>query len=141
MTCGLCNKIRRLAPKLGMRGLSRNLLPSKYILRVPDSDDSLKPYQIRHVVALLKFMKEHHENILVQEVFACIEGEMSREDGFIAMEYIDEKSLNQMWSSYSDEEKDEVSRNVAELLLDMCKIWLEQLGAEFVLGSTVEVAI
>jgi aminoglycoside phosphotransferase (APT) family kinase protein len=117
---------------------STEALPSsKFVLREP-SEDALLPHQIENEVAFLTYIGKNHPSILVPRIYAY---ETRSDTPFIAMEYIEGTSLNEVWMTYTESEKVEMAKDVAAIIVDLAEITFNGIGGltlSHTLGPTVE---
>lgn len=89
---------------------------TKVIIRV-SNEDSLKPHQTRNEVGWLRYIKENHPDIPVPEVYAYSDLAKPGNQPFIAEEYVDGRSLCDVWNEYSEDEKNVVADKIARLVV------------------------
>lgn len=119
---------------------SAQLLKQSFVLRVPNSD-SLQPHQIRNEVGWLQYMAKHCTEIPVPRVYAYCDGAINDAHPFIALEYIEAISLSEAWKSYNEEEKVDVARKVAGIVVRLGEMRFDGIGgmqADGTMGPTVE---
>ena len=111
-----------------------------FVLRVPNAD-SLQPHQTRNEVGWLAYMAQHCPEIPVPTIFDYSDGSSGDGLAFIAEQYIGAKSLSDVWSTYTNLEKGEVARKVAELVVRLAEMRFDAIGGmtqDGTLGPTVE---
>lgn len=111
-----------------------------FVLRVPN-EDSLKPHQIQNEVGWLAYMAKHCPEIPVPVVYEYSDGSNDSDSPFIAEQYMDAESLCVAWKTYTESEKDEVARKLAELVVRLGDLRFEAIGGmtpDGSLGPTVE---
>ena len=111
-----------------------------FVLRVPN-DDSLKPHQIQNEVGWLAYVAKKCPEIPVPVVYDYSDGSSGNDTAFIAEQYVEAKSLSNAWSAYTQSEKEEVARKVAELIVGMGELRFDAIGGmtpDGTVGPTVE---
>ncbi|KAK3058567.1 hypothetical protein LTR09_000131 [Extremus antarcticus] len=114
-------------------------LPS-FVLRVPN-EDSLKPNQIQNEVGWLRYLKTHCPDIPVPAVYDYSDGILPDEQPFIAQQYVPFPALSDVWQTYTDNEKHEVARKIAELTIHLGEQRFDAIAGmmpDGSLGPTVE---
>ncbi|OJJ87362.1 phosphotransferase family protein [Aspergillus glaucus CBS 516.65] len=92
---------------------------NKFILRISREVASLQPYQIRHEVACLHFLKENVPQIPVPKVYAWDDGTSNSGPAFIAQEFIKGQKLSVVWPDLTEEQKTVISREIASVIVDL----------------------
>ena len=111
-----------------------------FVLRMPNSD-SLKPHQVRNEVGWLKYMAKNYHYIPVPQLYAYSDGALENEEAFVAEEFIEGAPLSETWKSYSEPEKDEVARKIAEIVVKLGEVRFDAICGiqpDGTLGPTVE---
>ena len=112
----------------------------RYVFRKP-KEDALLPDQIRNEVACLTFVRRNLRNVPVPKVYShSLEGSSSATP-FIAEEYIEGECLSSVWSSYQESTKLAVSRQIAEIVVELGETTFDGIGGlmlDHTLGPTVE---
>lgn len=114
--------------------------PRKFVLRIP-GEDCLMPYQLLNEVSCLQFVEKHLPNIPAPKVFAFDAGVSLIGVPFIAEEFLNGIRLDEAWWGYSDEDKDTVSRRLAQIIVDMGETCFPGIGGltlQHSLGPTIE---
>lgn len=84
-------------------------------------------------------MAEFHPSIPVPKVYAYDTGEFGQP--FIAMEYVSGEPLSSAWSSFTEPEKWDLARSIADVILDLGEITFDRIGGltlGYKIGPTVE---
>ncbi|KDR81324.1 hypothetical protein GALMADRAFT_91910 [Galerina marginata CBS 339.88] len=110
-----------------------------FALRLPKGD-ALLPYQVMNEVNCILMISSRCLDIPVPEVYAF---SSDMPDSFIAQEYIDGVSLSSSWNGYTEDEKRQVAKQIADIIVSMGEIRFDQIGsfagdAGALLGPTVE---
>lgn len=117
---------------------------NKFILRIPRQVASLQPYQIRHEVACIRFLKENVPQIPAPKVYAWDDGTSNSSPAFMAQEFIEGQKLNVVWPDLTEEQKTVISRKIAGVIVDLgetrfnCEIGGLAINAPA--GPTIEAA-
>lgn len=84
-------------------------------------------------------MAKFHPSIPVPKVYAYNTGEFG--EPYTAMEYINGEPLSSVWNSFTEPEKWELARSIADIILDLGEITFDCIGGltlGYNLGPTVE---
>lgn len=112
----------------------------RFVLRVP-GEDCLLPHQLLNEVSSLQFVDLHLPNIPVPKVYAFDAGVSLIGVPFIAEEFINGVRLEDAWAGYTEEDKDKISRQLAEIVVDMAGTSFPGIGGltlQHTLGPTIE---
>lgn len=92
---------------------------NKFTLGISREVASLQPYQIRHEVACLRFLKENVPQIPAPKVYAWDDGTSNSGPAFIAQEFIEGQKLSMVWPDLTEEQKTVISREIASVIVDL----------------------
>ena len=112
----------------------------RYVLRIPRGN-ALLPHQPRNEVAWLTFIRERLPNVPVPEVYHYSISENEEETYFIAEEFVEGETLNTVWKTFDEATKLEVSRQIAQIVVDLADTTFDGIGdlmLDHTLGPTVE---
>lgn len=112
----------------------------RYVLRMP-KEDALLPDQTRNEVACLSFARKRLPNVPVPQVYSHSLTDTLTRMPFIAEEYIEGDRLSSVWTSYDQPTKMAVSRQIAEIVVELAETQFDCIGGlmlDHSLGPTVE---
>lgn len=115
----------------------------KFILRISRGAPSLQPYQIRHEIACLRFLRENVPGILAPKVYAWDDGTSNLGPSFIAQEFIEGQRLSVVWPDLMEEQKTNISREIANVVADLGETRFRSIGGlalDAPAGPTIEAA-
>lgn len=111
-----------------------------FVLRLPN-EDSLEPHQIRNEVGWLRYIANEAPEIPRPEVYEFLDQPRGDRPPFILEEYVDAPRLSDVWMSFSETDKDDIARQIAELIVRLGELRFDCIGGMTpggTLGPTVE---
>ncbi|KDR66039.1 hypothetical protein GALMADRAFT_148205 [Galerina marginata CBS 339.88] len=130
------NEVFLISPKTGSSHFN---VVEPFVVRLPKGN-TLLPYQVMNEVNCISMISSRCPDIPVPALYDFSSDVLG---AFIAQEYVDGNPLSSSWNGYTEDEKQQVAQQIADIIVNMGEIHFDQIGsftgdAGVLLGPTVE---